>query len=120
MVGVGGSSPLGRTIHLMYPIFLSRSRTRLKFSYSYVVLLSKRLIFHFLMLYFSKSFSAVAQQLADFTDMNMFIFHSFQINLSKNHFLIHFTEISLYNTLLSLVEWFQPINLPNPEKIADD
>ncbi|KMW74397.1 hypothetical protein TI10_00990 [Photorhabdus luminescens subsp. luminescens] len=36
---------------------------------------------------------------------------------SHNHFSIHFTEISLYNTAQFTVEWFQHINLPNTEKL---
>ncbi|MCC8466589.1 MULTISPECIES: hypothetical protein [Photorhabdus] len=34
-----------------------------------------------------------------------------------NHFSIHFTEISLYNTAQFRVEWFQLIDLPNTEKL---
>ncbi len=118
MVGVGGSSPLGRTIHLISSFLFICSIT-VTFLIATRIRYKNAFLIHNIQAA-KNYFFTVAQQLSDFSDMNMLICYSFKINFFQNHFLIHFTEISLYNTPLSLVEWFQPINLPNPEKIADD
>ncbi len=93
MVGVGGSSPLGRTKSLK-SFFCSEIANQ----------------------FFIRKLSSELQSLLLFA---LFRRPNVIIN-SHNHFLIHFTEINLYNTTQFIVEWFQHINLLNAEKLQID
>ncbi len=104
MVGVGGSSPLGRT-----------KSTNL-FSYFYYLLVA------FDPLTLSKYTVGCLQKVSSMSYNPSLLrsasfFQFIVIINSHNHFSIHFTEISLYNTAQFTVEWFQLISLPNTEKL---
>ncbi len=106
MVGVGGSSPLGRT-----------KSTNL-FSYFYYLLVILSLLAA--SKYTVSCLQAVSAMSYNPSLLRSASFFQFIVIInSHNHFSIHFTEISLYNTAQFIVEWFQliNINLPNTEKL---
>ncbi len=103
MVGVGGSSPLGRTKFLRLIPVVSPDYEKFiqHFKLTHCFLYENFTINHGLLL---QAWS---------------FFHFTVIINLHNHFLIHFTEITLYNTAQFIVEWFQHINLPNAGRTTD-